>query len=204
MPTFNVIAIFFLAISATRASVCPLNTISNEICYKSMNCTGITRMPCKPVYICVSKCISKSIKTSTPANMRDLVAEHNRIRSIYQAKPLSWDTKLATSAQSWAARCKFDHDYKTNYGENLMWGSSNITRALYDAPRLWAAESKYYNYSAPSYSHFTQMVWKSTTQIGCAYKLCANSTRTFVVCRYYKAGNVGGQFPKNVARPVVV
>ena len=35
-----------------------------------------------------------------------------------------------------------------------------------------------YNPNNPTYSHFTQMVWKATTQLGCAVTTCAPGRMT--------------------------
>lgn len=68
-----------------------------------------------------------------------------------------------------------------------------------------------YNYSNPGFSaepgHFTQVVWKNSTQLGCG---AAQGVKTlngrqynafYVVCHYAPAGNVTGQFPENVLKP---
>ncbi len=67
-------------------------------------------------------------------------------------------------------------------------------------------EGNYYNYQSPGFSHetghFTQLVWKSTTSVGCAQ--CggrgAQWYETYVVCNYKPPGNVvsGNQFQDNV------
>jgi hypothetical protein len=67
-------------------------------------------------------------------------------------------------------------------------------------------EGKHYNYNNPGFTHetghFTQLVWKSTTSVGCAR--CggrgAQWYETYVVCDYKPPGNVvsGNQFRENV------
>ncbi|CAM9865786.1 unnamed protein product, partial [Ascophyllum nodosum] len=45
------------------------------------------------------------------------------------------------------------------------------------------------------------LVWKSTTQIGCASSSCditGSLQATYVVCRYQVAGNVASQYDVNV------
>lgn len=45
-----------------------------------------------------------------------------------------------------------------------------------------------------------QVVWKSTTKLGCSFKAgCGMKT---YVCQYTPAGNMMGSFAKNVGRPV--
>ena len=72
------------------------------------------------------------------------------------------------------------------------------------------SENKNYNYkfgkskNGEVIEHFTQLVWKSTTHIGCAY---AEGTWSgfkpsyFVCCNYYPAGNYQNQYIKNVGKP---
>ena len=56
--------------------------------------------------------------------------------------------------------------------------------------------------------HFTQLVWKATTSVGCARVDCdgnkegGNARGWFVVCEYWPPGNVGGQFGQEVQREV--
>ena len=67
-------------------------------------------------------------------------------------------------------------------------------------------EYKYYNYSNPIFTssagHFTQLVWKDTTKLGCArcggYSSLSNYWETYVVCNYKVRGNFAGQFTQNV------
>jgi len=81
------------------------------------------------------------------------------------------------------------------------------TGSSYDiaaAINSWAVEVSQYDPSNPQPSHFTQMVWKSTTQVGCAVALCngifpaSYGEAQFYVCEYSPAGNVIGEFPENV------
>ena len=54
--------------------------------------------------------------------------------------------------------------------ENLATGTGayTVTNAIDD----WMSESKDYDPNNPTYSHFTQVVWKSTTELGCAVITC--------------------------------
>jgi hypothetical protein len=68
-------------------------------------------------------------------------------------------------------------------------------------PRPLADSSASYNYASPGYSsttgHFTQLVWKATSQIGCAAVTCPDGSiftgygqnSLYLVCEYYVPGN---------------
>jgi hypothetical protein len=49
--------------------------------------------------------------------------------------------------------------------------------------------------SEPKVGHFTQLMWKETTKLGCALSTTGTNTAG---CRYTKAGNVLGHFDQNV------
>ncbi|QRW09478.1 cysteine-rich Secretory family protein [Ceratobasidium sp. AG-Ba] len=109
---------------------------------------------------------------------------HNKERAAHGAKALVWDSGLAASAKSWASKCKF---------EDRTW----LLLLLSD-----------HNPSNPQPSHWTQVVWKGTTKVGCYMATCAPGNifgkkygnAKYVVCNYRPAGNVIGQFPKNVQK----
>ena len=54
--------------------------------------------------------------------------------------------------------------------ENLAAGSGSYT--VSDGIDGWNAEAKDYNPSNPNFSHFTQVVWKGTKEVGCAFVTC--------------------------------
>ncbi|KAI0246448.1 PR-1-like protein [Lactifluus subvellereus] len=136
--------------------------------------------------------------------MATYLSAHNKIRAQHGAAPLTWNEKLSGLAKQWADKCVFKHSGGSlgPYGENLAVGSGDFTIAK--AIKLWTDEASKYDPKNPQPSHFTQVVWKSTTQVGCAVQSCndimgsGSGLANFYVCEYNPQGNVIGEFGKNV------
>lgn len=97
---------------------------------------------------------------------------------------------------------KFQHEPKQP--GNLFLSPGQPIDPCATAVKYFYMEEKYYNYSNPHFSlrtgHFTQVVWKSTKQIGAVSKRRKDG-KTVVVVRYYPPGNVVGYFDTNVFPP---
>lgn len=133
---------------------------------------------------------------------QEVLSLHNQFRAQHHAPKLVWDDTLANYAERYASKCEFHHS-SSPYGENLAAGYRSIKTAV----NAWYAESKNYSYFNPGFSyntgHFTQMVWKATKKLGCAYVTCNGKNGTpgnYLVCEYSPAGNVTnrGYFSRNV------
>ena len=128
-----------------------------------------------------------------------ILSAHNARRTNYCVPKLTWSAQLAAGAQAWAARCNFAHS-GAGTGENIAMGT-NLGAG--QAVALWFSEKANYNYASPGFSpntgHFTQIVWKGSTQLGCGVAACPSGQ--FYVCRYMAPGNVAGQYPQNVLKP---
>jgi hypothetical protein len=136
-----------------------------------------------------------------------LLAVHNRERSATGARPLVWDSRLAAASASYgptlARLGKLAHspaNTRQGQGENLWMG----TRDAYELEEMaegWAAEKSLFRpglFPGVSRSgnwtdvgHYTQMIWKGTTRVGCAVHKARKWD--FLVCRYSPPGNVVGQ-----------
>jgi uncharacterized protein YkwD len=139
-----------------------------------------------------------------PADMATLFRQHNEYRSRHGAPPMVWNASVARAAANWAMQCRNGHESQSNYGENLMSASSDpidVSWLVGISTEQWYNEVRYYDCSRPGYQagtgHFTQIVWKSSTALGCAAQRCSQ-TEGWVVCRYWPAGNYLGQFEWNV------
>ncbi|KAF2653439.1 PR-1-like protein, partial [Lophiostoma macrostomum CBS 122681] len=145
------------------------------------------------------------------------VNTHNTDRAKHGVAGLKWDNDAAKYAQNWANNCDFKHS-GGKYGENLfgVWATGafdyiNQTKA--DITDGWYAEIAKYDFNNPGFSeetgHFTQVVWKSSKKLGCAWNQnpCISNNVPFYkfVCEYDPPGNVigdnGSYFRDNVPRP---
>ena len=129
---------------------------------------------------------------------------------------LKWDEKLALVAKNYGETCPLGHnanrtsDYKTvggsgYVGENLAWGSGTGYTKIEQAVYGWAQkEEKSYRYTeigngdstdGSQVGHYTQIIWRNTTHVGCAIVTgCSKWDRTYV-CNYAPGGNIRGQKP---------
>jgi len=139
---------------------------------------------------------------TSPSDIDQYLSAHNTIRAQKGAVALVWDDTLANYAQQWANGCKFQHSGGP-YGENLAAG----TGSGFDIPaaiKLWTDEESQYDPNNPQPSHYTQVVWKGSTHLGCAVQSCdgifdpSYGKANFYVCEYNPPGNVIGEFPENV------
>ncbi|GLB36328.1 putative protein with SCP / Tpx-1 / Ag5 / PR-1 / Sc7 family of extracellular domains [Lyophyllum shimeji] len=138
------------------------------------------------------------------SDIQAYLSAHNTVRANHGAAPLTWSDDLASKAQEWADGCVFQHSGGKfgRLGENLAAGTGSYS--IQEAVKSWTDEVSQYDPSNPQPSHFTQVVWKATTQVGCAVQSCDGifdpkfGKAQFYVCEYSPAGNVIGQFAQNV------
>ncbi len=80
------------------------------------------------------------------------------------------------------------------------YGCAKAVQAWYDEISMHDFNSNSFNYNT---GQFTQVVWKSSTGLGCARASGKGSRwyESYVVCSYSPAGNYQGQFIQNVPRP---
>lgn len=142
-----------------------------------------------------------------------LVDAHNVARARAEPTPspalpaVVWDADIAATAQAWAEGCVFEHSDGTGYGENLaLFSPREIDAALATATvELWESETSDYSYSSNGCAagaqcgHYTQLVWRDTTRIGCGVADCDDvdgfGPGAIWVCNYDPPGNFVGERP---------
>ncbi|KAF8203041.1 PR-1-like protein [Pholiota molesta] len=143
--------------------------------------------------------------STSNADIQAYLQAHNSVRAQHGASPLTWSDNLASKAQQWADNCVFKHSGGSlgPFGENLAAGTGS-SYGIAAAVKSWTDEVSQYNPSNPVPSHFTQVVWKGTSQVGCAVQSCSGifaasfGPAQFFVCEYSAQGNIIGDFAQNV------
>jgi len=150
-----------------------------------------------------------SVSTNSQEFVDACLAVHNQYREEVGAGPLTWNSDLASGSAGWSVTLSaagsagtLTHSHGP-YGENLSCASLNghNLKALID---LWENEKKYYKAKSafPDVSttgnwkdvgHYTQLVWKDTTQVGCG--IAVNDGWAYLTCRYLVQGNIHGEVP---------
>ncbi|NXA37614.1 CRIS2 protein, partial [Eudromia elegans] len=146
-----------------------------------------------------------TLSTSKADQQKLIVDKHNELRRgvnppASNMLKMEWNPETAKNAQVWANRCTFQHSpsamRKTNVscGENLF--MSSIPFSWPDVIQAWYDEERDFKYgigkTRPSamVGHYTQLIWYSSYQVGCAVAYCPNSRYNyFYVCHYCPPGN---------------
>jgi len=130
----------------------------------------------------------------------EFLKAHNKVRAELGLPLLGWSEKMAAVAKDWAmtlvVRSQFRHSHG-GYGENMfeIRGGKSSPAEVVEA---WAGEAEDYDYQgnrcrAARCGHYTQIVWRGTTTLGCA--VARSSFREVWVCEYSPPGNIVGQRP---------
>ncbi|XP_034052765.1 cysteine-rich secretory protein LCCL domain-containing 2 [Gymnodraco acuticeps] len=164
------------------------------------------------------------------SDREEILQLHNKLRGeVYPTSSnmeyMVWDDELEQSATHWAEQCQWDHgpqDLLMSIGQNLAvhWGR-------YRSPAFhvqsWYDEVKDYTYpypsecnpwcpdrcSGPMCTHYTQLVWATTSRVGCAVHTCPRmdvwgetwENSIYLVCNYSPKGNWIGEAPYQHGRP---
>jgi uncharacterized protein YkwD len=142
-----------------------------------------------------------------------VLAVHNRERDAVRVPHLVWSDKLAADAKPYAEHllttAQLEHqsqewvDAHPNSvpgyeGENLAWRGNTTTIPIAQMQQGWISEKNNYHGEPGDFNgvgHYTQMVWRDTTAVGCATASGGPYGRDVLDCRYSPVGNVIGQKP---------
>jgi hypothetical protein len=135
-----------------------------------------------------------------------LLDAHNRERALVGAPPLQWDAGLAAHAASYgpvlASLRHLVHsprEGRPGERENLAmaWHGTMTAQQLVN---MWSSEKQLLRpglFPAVSrtgqwedVAHYTQMVWPTTTRVGCAIFAV---DWDYLICRYSPPGNIDGK-----------
>ncbi|KAF5765560.1 putative CAP domain-containing protein [Helianthus annuus] len=133
---------------------------------------------------------------------QDYLNAHNAARSQVGVGGMVWNPTVAAYAQRYANQragdCNLVHSGGP-YGENIAQGTGAFSGT--SAVNLWVSERSSYDHTTNTCAsgkvcgHYTQVVWRDSTQLGCARVQCANNAGWFVICSYSPRGNYIGQSP---------
>ncbi|KAG8441918.1 hypothetical protein GDO86_010919 [Hymenochirus boettgeri] len=166
----------------------------------------------------------------TESDMKLILDLHNKLRGeVYppasNMEYMIWDAELERSAEAWADTCLWEHGPASllpSIGQNLgaHWGRyrppTYHVQAWYDEVRDYTfpypQECNPYcpfRCSGPVCTHYTQLVWATSSRIGCAINLCHNMNvwgqiwpkAIYLVCNYSPKGNWWGHAPYKHGRP---
>jgi hypothetical protein len=161
---------------------------------------------------------------------------HNFFRALHNLEALRWDPELWKTSKLWSKKLivaapispqktsfrtkNWPHsDQGTEFreeavGENIAWDLSSAGSTCAQAVYRWYSELFYYNPNKQisrrkdePIGHVTQLLWKSTTAMGCSrtQKLIKQPVgvmpryqkSTYTVCHYSPQGNIIGLMEKN-------
>ena len=135
------------------------------------------------------------------ATIQEILDAHNEYRSDVGIAGISWSEEVATSAQAWADELAKDCDFKHSggdFGENI-WAGTEGAYSPTNVVDSWGGEIVDYDYESNTCAadkdcgHYTQIVWKNTTKVGCGVATCGGLD--IWVCQYDPPGNFIGEKP---------
>lgn len=134
----------------------------------------------------------------TASEISEILEAHNNARADVNLPALGWSCKLAALAQEWANRGVFEHHTNFEFGENIASNESadaspvsNIRNWLSEKP-LWDNAGAKCQTGKACY-HYTQIVWKDTTEFGCGIsRRATGKSKVLLVCNYNPPGNFPG------------
>jgi len=143
-----------------------------------------------------------------PKSAEDCLKYHNKFRENHEDTPaMEWDETMAKGAEEYAKKLAETEEFKhsdrkdrNDAGENLVFRSGKFDNTACEfAVASWYKEINDFDFNTKKGAgtgHFTQVVWKKSTKLGCGVGKKGN--REYIVCRYVEAGNMMGEYKTQV------
>ncbi|GFN97265.1 pathogenesis-related protein 1 [Plakobranchus ocellatus] len=156
---------------------------------------SVSLIACIVVALVRNSSASGTLETLTQDDKMAFLNAHNNARQAEGVglNDLVWSDELAGLVEGLAVGCEFKHSSNAHWGENLM-ATSRSTISNSDVARqatsMWVDEKKYnddgsFGCMYSSCGHYTQVVWGTTEELGCAVSHCSTwGLGTMVVCAY--------------------
>ena len=133
--------------------------------------------------------------------------KHNELRNKHGSPNLKMNEDLNKMAQEYASKI-LQLEGKTSFPSNIYNDSTlgenifiSIKANVEEMCQNWYEENKYYNFDMNKFqrgtSHFTQLIWKETKEVGFGFAF-SKENKFCGVALYYPAGNILGEFSNNV------
>ena len=147
---------------------------------------------------------------STPSipleyNIKKALEMHNKIRKQHGAQPLNINEELNLLAQNYSEKLDKKEKSPISFYKNVFLGQNIYIYKgkdfnVEDMCNAWYNEGQQYDNNSLNYqkntSHFTQMIWKETSEVGFGFKRKGN--KHYGVAFYYPPGNTLGEYKDNV------
>ena len=145
----------------------------------------------------------------TDKQKSEIVRKHNALRAQQGASDMEmmmWSESLAAKAAETVTKCEWYDMYDTSVpqhrGQNVFMMISDKFKMV-EIIEQWYNETTNYDYDTgctDMCSHYIQVVWATSRQIGCAYHICKSKyapfrNAQFFSCNYLPAENFLGQKP---------
>ncbi|KAI8615709.1 CAP domain-containing protein, partial [Chytriomyces sp. MP71] len=129
------------------------------------------------------------------ADAQAALKEHNAYRALHGIPPVVYNKTVEAKAAEYAKilaanNCKLEHGDYDGVGQNLA--SYEPPAGVLELIQLWEAEK--IQPSKELYNHATQMLWATTTSIGCSIAVGQGDHYPcqVLVCDYFPPGNYIG------------
>jgi uncharacterized protein YkwD len=212
LPIF-VTGILMLGILAAAANAQENNTTGNAAAPEVSNNTGNAAAPeasnntgnaAAPEASNNTGNASTSQQSNNTDFVNTILKIHNHERALVGVPPLAWSDKLAADAKTEAEYLvtvgKLTHEgcSSCNGSGNLAQGGTGssteqLMQGWVDEKAKWHSGTILTEANWYPTGHYTQMVWKTTTHIGCA--TASGGGSVYLSCHYSPPGNYMGESP---------